>query len=112
MAEEMQKQQKVLMTYIDKQREVLNQQQDTLNHLLANLISSPRPNPCFRYGKDGHFICDCLKFPPGGIHGGNKLPSKMSGKQEDSTTVSPAVEEIDSVSALPKTVSGSLVVLV
>ena len=39
MAEEMQKQQKVLMTHIDQQREVLNRQQDTLNQLLASLVS-------------------------------------------------------------------------
>ena len=35
-AEEMQKQQKVLMTQIDQQREVLNRQRDTLNQLLAS----------------------------------------------------------------------------
>ena len=75
MAEEMQRQQKVLMTHIDQQREVLNRQQDTLNQLLASLVSRPKPNSCFRCGKDGHFVRDCPKPPPGGV----KPAPKMSG---------------------------------
>ena len=75
MAEEMQKQQKVLMTHIDQQREVLNRQQDTLNQLLASLVSRPKPNSCFRCGKDGHFVRDCPQPPPGGT----KPAPKMSG---------------------------------
>ena len=39
MVEEMQKQQNVLMTRIDQQLEVVNRQQDTLNQLLASLVS-------------------------------------------------------------------------
>jgi len=37
MAEEVQKQEKVVMAHIDQQQEVLNRQQDTLNQLLASL---------------------------------------------------------------------------
>jgi len=58
LAEEMQKQQKLLMTHTDQQREVLNQQRDTLNQLLATLITRPRPTYCYQCGQDGHFVRD------------------------------------------------------
>lgn len=37
LVEKLQKQQKLLKTHIDQQREVLSQQQTTLNQLLSNL---------------------------------------------------------------------------
>ena len=61
LAEELQKQQKVLMAHIEKQREVLGRQQETLNHLLAMLASRPRFSSCYRCGKDGH--CPGLPRP-------------------------------------------------
>ena len=82
MAERMQKQQKVLMTHIDQQREVLNRQQDTRNQLLAKLVSRPRPNSFYRCGQDGHFVRDCPKPPPTGIQGGKKPAMKLTGNEK------------------------------
>ena len=103
MVEEMQKQQNVLMTRIDQQLEVVNQQQDTLNQLLASLVSRPKPNSCFRCGKDGHFIGNCLKPQLRG----HETSTEDVGKRESLTAVSPAVEGTDSGSPLPKIVGGT-----
>jgi len=47
LAEELQKQQKVLMAHVEQRREVLGRQQETLNHLLATLASRPRFSSCY-----------------------------------------------------------------
>ena len=53
MAEEMQKQQKVLMTHIDQQREVLNRQQDTLNLSLNLNCAAGTTEGCYPCGRTG-----------------------------------------------------------
>ena len=84
MAEEMQKQQKVLMGHIDQQREVLNRQQETLNQLLTSLVSRPsgRSSSCFRCGKEDHFVRDCPSPPPVFNRGGSKKALKPSGNEK------------------------------
>lgn len=58
LAEEQQKQQKVLAAHIEQQKELLSRQQETLNYLLATLVSKPRFSSCYRCGREGHFVRD------------------------------------------------------
>ena len=77
------------MTHIDQQREVLNPQHNTLNKLLASLVSQAKPNSCLATTR---------------VH---ETSLEDVGKRENSTAVRTAVEEIDSGSPLPKIVGGA-----
>ena len=69
LAEEIQKQQKALAMRVEQQREVLSWQRETLNQLLAFLVSRPQTAPCYWCGQDCHFVRDCPKPPPANTQG-------------------------------------------
>ena len=90
------------MAHDEQQREVVNQQQETLNLLLATLASRPRFSSCYRCGKNGHIVRDYPDPTPVTSTQGEQetSPKEASGKRKDSIAVSPAVEEVNNGLAL------------
>ena len=105
LAKELQKQQKVLMAHVEKQREVLGQQQETCSpRWLQGQGFHPVTAVAGMDTSSGTALSQRQSPAPKGE--GDQSQRKRA-RNQDSIAVSPAVEEVNSGSPLPKIVGGT-----